>query len=128
MFRFTLYGDPRSKKNSQRIIRVGNGRPRIMPSEQYKLYEAACLKQITGKHRQRIDKPINVRCVYYMRTRRRVDLVNLQEATLDILVRGGVLFDDNCRIVAAMDGSCVNLDKDNPRVEIEIVPWHGNVL
>lgn len=126
--RLTLYGDPRSKKNSQRIARMGNGRPLIMPSKQYKDYEALCLKQITGKYRQCIDTPVNVRMVYYMATRRRVDLTNLQEATLDILVRAGVLADDNCKVAAAYDGSCVRYDKNNPRVEIEIVPWHGDTL
>lgn len=128
LLKLILYGDPRSKKNSQRIARMGNGRPIIMPSKQYKDYEALCLKQITGKHRQQIDTPSNVRMVYYMRTRRRVDLTNLQEATLDILVHGGVLADDNCKIAAAYDGSCVKHDKLNPRVEIEIVPWIGETI
>lgn len=126
--KLTLYGEPRSKKNSQRIARLADGRPMILPSKQYRDYEALCLKQITGKHRQAIDTPVNVRMVYYMQTRRRVDLTNLQEATLDILVRGGVLADDNCRVAAAYDGSCVKYDKGNPRVEIEIIPWHGETL
>lgn len=124
----TLYGEPRSKKNSQRIVRMGNGRPMILPSKQYKNYEALCLKQITGEHRRKIDTPVNVQMVYYMPTHRRVDLTNLQEATLDILVRGDVLADDNCKVAATYDGSCVRYDKDNPRVEIEIVPWHGETL
>lgn len=123
-----LYGEPRSKKNSQRIVRMGNGRPMIMPSKQYKDYEAFCLGQIDWKHRQKIDTPVNVRMTYYMATRRRVDLTNLQEATLDILVRGEVLADDNCKVAAAYDGSCVKYDRENPRVEIEIVPWHGETL
>ena len=64
---------------------------------------------------------MNVRCVYYMPTRRRVDLTNLLEATDDLLVRAGVLADDNSQIVAAHDGSRVRLDRENPRVEIEII-------
>lgn len=64
---------------------------------------------------------MNVRCVYYMPTRRRVDLTNLLEATDDLLVRAEVLADDNSQIVAAHDGSRVRLDRENPRVEIEIV-------
>ena len=62
-----------------------------------------------------------MRCVYYMPTRRRVDLTNLLEATDDLLVRAGVLADDNSQIIAAHDGSRVRLDRENPRVEIEIV-------
>lgn len=69
--------------------------------------------------------PVNVQCVYYMPTRHRVDLVNLLEATNDILVAGGVLADDNCKVIAAHDGSRVDFDKYNPRVEITISSYHG---
>ena len=58
--------------------------------------------------------------VYYMATRRKVDLANLIEATCDILVKAKVLADDNSQIVAAHDGSRVDYDKKNPRAEIWI--------
>lgn len=77
--------------------------------------------QIPGRARQKIDLPVNVRCVYYMPTRRRVDLTNLLEATDDVLVRAGVLADDHSGIIAAHDGSRVRMDREWPRVEIEIV-------
>lgn len=123
-----LYGPPTTKKNSQRILRTGSGRPFIQPSAQYKRYEADCLRQIPGRIRQKIDMPVNVQCVFYMPMRRRCDLVNLLESVCDILVRAEVLADDNCRVVAAHDGSCVLLDRENPRVEIDIVPWYGETL
>lgn len=118
--KIVLRGDPRTKKNSQQIIKTGNRRM-VIPSPQYRQYEKDCLWQIPPKAKQRIDMAVNVQCIYYMPTRRRVDLVNLLEATMDILVEGKVLADDNCRIVAAHDGSRVRLDRENPRVEIEIV-------
>lgn len=86
------------------------------------------MHQIPHRFRQRVDMPVNVQCVYYMPTKRAVDLVNLLEATCDILVRAEVLEDDNCRIVAAHDGSCVRYDKQNPRVEIAITSYHGEIL
>lgn len=55
-----------------------------------------------------------------MPTKRRVDLVNLLEATCDILVHYGVLADDNSSIVAGHDGSRVLHDKERPRVEVTI--------
>ena len=61
-----------------------------------------------------------MRCVYYMATRRKVDLANLIEPPCDILVKAKVLADDNSQIVAAHDGSRVELDRKNPRAEIEI--------
>jgi Holliday junction resolvase RusA-like endonuclease len=62
-----------------------------------------------------------------MPTRHRVDLVNLLEATCDILVDAGILADDNSNIVAAHDGSRVEYDKYNPRVEITISPINTEV-
>ena len=115
--KLTLYGDPRTKKNSARILRTRSGAPFVAPSKAYGDYETDCLRQIK-KPRSPISACVNVRCVYYMPTRRRVDLVNLLEATCDILVKAGVLEDDHCRIVAGHDGSRVEYDKQNPRVEI----------
>ncbi len=117
--KLTLYGDPRTKKNSARILRTRSGTPFVAPSKVYVDYETDCLRQIK-KLRSPISARVNVRCVYYMPTRRRVDLVNLIEATCDILVKAGVLEDDHCRIVAGHDGSRVEYDKENPRAEIWI--------
>jgi len=90
----------------------------MLPSKKYTEYESDCLKQLP--YVDTIDYPCNVKCNYYMQTKRKVDLVNLLEATLDILVKAKVIEDDNCSIVASHDGCSVNYDKDNPRVEIEI--------
>lgn len=115
--KLTLYGQPITKKNSQQIILI-NGRPRIVPSKQYKKYEKECLSQLPFM--DTIYWPVNVECIYYMPTRRRVDLVNLLEATCDILVAGKIVLDDCSRIVQSHDGSRVDYDKVNPRVEITI--------
>ena len=79
------------------------------------------------KLKKPIDKPVNVKCVYYMPTRRAVDLVNLIEATNDVLVKYGVLADDNRNIVYAQDGSRVYWDKENPRTEITIEPINEEI-
>lgn len=121
--KLTIYGNPVTKKNSQRILykftKFGRKTPFIAPSKAYVDYETDCLRQIK-RPRSPISARLNVRCVYYMKTARRVDLANLIEATTDILVKARVLEDDNSKIVAAHDGSRVELDRENPRVEIEI--------
>ena len=119
---FALYGKPITKKNSGRILRGKNGTPFVAPSAAYKRYEDECLAQIyaAGLHRLRMDGRYNVQAVYYMPDRRRVDLTNLLSATDDILVRGCVLLDDHSGIVAGHDGSRVQIDARNPRVEITI--------
>ena len=67
-----------------------------------------------------ICSPVNVQAVYYRRTHRRVDLTNLESALMDILVKAGVIEDDNCMIVVSTDGSRVQFDKNCPRTEIVI--------
>ena len=126
--KFVIYGNPVTKKNSQRLI-VRNGRPYIIPSKNYLAYEQMALRQIMAygikdfpEFDFPIGVPVNVCCVYYMQTRRRVDVVNLLEGSLDILVKAGVLEDDNCNIASMYDGSVVHYDKKDPRVEIEITP------
>lgn len=114
---------PVSKKNHQQIIRIG-GAPRIIQSKQYREYEKAAVLHLNMIYKAfgstPIEGPVNVQMVFYMPTRRRVDLVNLQEAALDVLVRGEVLADDNSKIVVSMDGSRVSYDKEHPRTEIVI--------
>lgn len=115
----TLYGRPITKKNNGRIVMVGRY-PKLLPSEQYVEYENDCLMQITGKYKQSIDYPINLKCLYYMPTRHKVDISNLMNATHDILTVAGVIADDNSKIIKSVDGTRVLYDKKNPRVEITI--------
>ena len=118
----TILGDPRTKKNSQRIVHVGTQKKRtlILPSAAYTKYEKASIPQLVKQAKACIDQPINLQCVYYMQTRRKVDLANLLEGTCDVLVHAGVLADDHCGIIVSHDGSRVLYDKENPRVEITI--------
>lgn len=115
---FTIALPPITKKNSQQIVTV-HGRPIIIPSAQYKKYEKAC-EPYMPKLDKPIDFPVTVSCAYYMPTKRRVDLLNLLEATADILVRYKVLADDNSQIMFSVDGSRVVYDKENPRTEVVI--------
>ena len=118
--RITIPLTPITKKNSQRIIWNNRSkRPMIIPSAQYKEYEKAAAEYMP-KGCEPINTPVNVQMVFTMPTRRRVDLVNLQESCLDILVKYGVLADDNSNIVAAMDGSRVEYEKGEGKTEITI--------
>lgn len=110
---------PVTKKNHGRIIRLKNGKRLMLPSEQYVKYEKGCEPYIP-KLENPIDYPIILKCTYYMGHRRKTDLTNLLQATCDILVKYGVLEDDNYLIVSSFDGSRVIYDKENPKCEIEI--------
>lgn len=118
-YKFTIPLAPITKKNSQRIVNV-HGRPIIIQSKRYLDYERDCGIFI-GKYKNLcIEYPINLQLIYFMPTKRKVDLGNLQAATCDILVKYKVIKDDNYNIVASMDGSKVCYDKNLPRTEISI--------
>ena len=115
---FTIPIEPRTKKNSQQIcINQYTHRPFIVPSKTYKEFEKEALWFIP---KVGIDYPVNVKALFYMKTKRKVDLTNLLEALDDVLVKGGMLVDDNCTIIKSHDGSRVLYDKENPRIEVEI--------
>mgnify|MGYP000953615463 FL=1 len=58
-------------------------------------------------------------CLYWMPDRRKPDLLGLLQATADILEKAQII--DNDRNVVSFDGSRImGVDKQNPRVEIEI--------
>ena len=112
--------NPITKKNSAQIVtKKRTGRPMVIPSKAYRQYEKDCGYFIAGKG-LKINYPVNLKAVYYRKDRRKVDLSNLHEALQDILVKYEVLEDDNYTIVASHDGSRVEIDRENPRTEIEI--------
>ena len=117
---FTIPLPPVTKKNSQQIlVNKRTGKPFIMPSKKYKDY----VKQ-AGLFIPAIDKPLNgqynITCLFYMPTRRRVDLTNLLEAIDDVMVETGLLADDHSGIIVGHDGSRVLYDNVNPRTYVAI--------
>ena len=112
---------PITKKNSQQILtNRRTGKPFIAPSRQYKKYEQAGMWYLTPKPKTPLSGRYNIRLLFYMPTRRKVDKTNLESAIMDVLVDAKILADDNRNIVAATDGTRVYYDKENPRTEIYI--------
>ena len=113
--------NPRTKKNNQQIMfNRKTGKPFVSQNEKYKQYEQDAGWYIRNNKFKPIDFPVNVKCVFYRDSKRRVDLTNLLEAIDDILVKYNILADDNFEIIAGHDGSRVFVDKVYPRTEIEI--------
>lgn len=127
--------NPKTKKNHQEIKFKAFGKngffkktaygfkyvgvPFISQNDKYKQYEVDVgwfLKKIP----EPISEPVNVKCIFYRDSRRRVDLTNLLEAIDDILVHYKILKDDNFEIIVSHDGSRVLVDSERPRTEIEI--------
>lgn len=120
----TLPLAPVTKKNSMQIVRnQRNGGLMVLPSKKYRQYEKECgpwLQLRGGGAPFTLNKPVNVKCLFYMPTRRQCDLTNLLEAIDDILVKYEILADDNYHVIAGHDGSRVRYDRNNPRTEITI--------
>lgn len=110
---------PITKKNHQQIRKnFKTGKPYITQSDAYKQYEEDAGWFLRGG--KNIQIPVNICMVFYYGSKRIVDLVGLEQACLDILVKYHVIQDDNARIAASYDGSCVQYDPKNPRTEIII--------
>lgn len=122
--KFTVPLAPVTKKNSQRIITIRTKKgsfQKIMPSAAFEQYQKDAGYFIPHRGRK-ISYPCEVVCLFYMPTRRDVDLTNLEEAIDDVMVFYGLLADDNSKIVVSHDGSRVLYDKDRPRTEVTIRP------
>lgn len=132
--RYTIPGDPRTKKNHMMIAGSGGrcpvcGKPAKQWIKQGKAHDEFAQRAawyLKPRPEQTINRPVNVKCLFYMATRRRVDGLNLLAAIDDLLVSCGILADDNSEIVRGHDGSLVLHDKDHPRVEITITEVQGN--
>lgn len=112
--------NPRTKKNHQEIVyNKRKGRYMVVQSKTYLQYERDAGWFVKSPHAA-IDYAVNVRCMFYRDNERRCDLTNLLEAIDDILVKYGVLADDNFKIIVGHDGSRVLVDRIHPRTEITI--------
>lgn len=126
LYTATIPLEPRSKKNSMEIKwRQGKTRqiPFISQSDIYKQYEKDSGWWLKRPKTGAISEKVNVQMIFYRSNKRTIDLPNLENAILDILVKYGVLTDDNFNIVYSMDGSKVLIDKDRPRTEIIITRY-----
>lgn len=118
--KLTLQGRPTTKKNSPRVVRMG-GFTKVLPSKAYEDYEKGCLWQLMRYKHQSFSTPVHLKCLYYMPDKRAYpDLQGLLQATADILEKARII--ENDRLIVIHDGSRIaGLDKNNPRVEIEIM-------
>ena len=119
---------PITKKNSQEIrVNRRTGKRYVAPSDNFTIYQNKCfpyLYQLRSTAAE-LNYPLNVKCLFYMPKRYRVDLVNLLESIDDILTHYKIIIDDSFKYIGGHDGSRVLYDKNNPRTEIYISPLDG---
>lgn len=131
MHHYTIPLDPRTKKNHQMIAGSGMrcpycnkpARQFIRQGSAHNDYIIAAYPHLTPKPPAPIAVPVHIKYLFYMKTRRKVDILNLQAATDDLLVLADIIQDDNSSIVKSHDGTRVYYDKENPRTEIYIYTY-----
>ena len=128
MIRIIIPTNPRSKKNSQEIVfNKKTGKRMVIQNKKYTDFERECKKYIPVLREPPIAYKVNLKCKFYVCDARRRDIANYLEAIQDILVKYGLLADDNYNIIASLDGCSMEIDRENPRVEIEIKKLDENI-
>lgn len=129
---FTITGDPVTKKNSSRIFRAGRGgRPFVAKSKAAATWEARAIRQLRkqrGLYPTGVPltvaperAPLNLAAKIYLDDRRPVgDLLNYLAAIADALQNSFVI--ENDKQVLRLDGCELLVDRENPRVELELTP------
>ena len=123
--KLTYQGVVYSKKNSKSIItNRRTGKAMIIASKRAKDMEKNMTREFSIQHggHSAIDTPSTVCMKLYRKDNIKRDLDNVATSVLDGLVRGDVIADDNYSIVKSLRIEDCGVDKNNPRVEIEINP------
>ena len=127
--KFTIPVKPRTKKNHMQLVTLKTGRQMMLPSKAYKEFEKQVLNYVaenpliiksTEEFKLPIEEKINLKGLFYKEKDYKSDLAGYLQALQDALVKAGVIKDDNHKIIETTDGSRVFLDRDNPRIEVEI--------
>lgn len=132
IYHYVIPLDPRAKKNSHRIAGCG---PRCPMCGKYAKqfirngnttteFAFRAAQYLQPKPPAPISGPVHLVYRLYTQTRHRKDDLNLYEALDDILVSGGILKDDDRKIIRSRDGSRILYDHERPRAEIYIYPYY----
>ncbi len=123
-YQFTIYGAPRTKKNSQVLARPGKGRPIPLPSKAWKKWLDTCEvyappgvalpDALTGR-------PLNCAARFFLQ-RRTGDAVGYYQGLADLLEKKGLV--ENDKWIVTWRGTDLYYDKRQPRVEVELTELH----
>lgn len=119
--RFVIEGQPRSWKNSKRRTNWGG----VIKSKAAAAWQEMATAQLTKQRAARrmkrpLDGPLAIHIDIYQRgTKNDVDGDNVENGVLDVL-KGLIIADDDVRTLAGGCGWLPHIDRERPRVEIEI--------
>jgi hypothetical protein len=118
--RLVIYGAPRTKKNSNRLVTAG-GRQRVLPSAAWKGWAASARLEYQAKlfPLRGVAYPVNC-CALFYRDAERGDAVGYYQGLADLLESRGILAND--KHIVSWDGSRLLKDAARPRVELILTP------
>lgn len=95
------------------------GKTQRYKSKRYKAWEKS-LPDLRDLLFSAINYPVGIQYILYMPDKRLRDITNYVKLVEDYLVKQGVIEDDNYNIIQCVVIKFGGIDKENPRVEIEI--------
>lgn len=119
-FCVVLHGAPRTKKTSNRIVRVGKF-SKVLPSLAFEEWNKLVQPQLAMARAKKSGLPftdnVNVKALVF-REKNLGDAVGFYQALADALEEGGIV--ENDRQIVSWDGSRLLKDSDNPRIIVTV--------
>lgn len=123
--KFDVVGQVLSKKNNKRLLKNSRtGKMFIASSEKFNEWHNQAMMDLCfrlNKDRGVFrDKQVEIELTFYNSDNRRHDLDNMTSSVLDLLVDTEFIDDDCCRVVSKVVAIFGGVDRQAPRVEVEI--------
>lgn len=123
--KFNIAGQVPSKKNNKRLLKNSRtGKMFIASSEKFNEWHNQAMMDLCFRlNKDRgvfCDKQVEIELTFYNSDNRRHDLDNMISSVLDLLVDAEFIDDDCCRIVNKVVAIFGGVDRQTPRVEVEI--------
>lgn len=124
LLRLTIKGHVPSKKNSKRKVwrnsKLHGRRGYLIPSEAHEIWHNDAFQKINEAKVQPVPSATGGKLTFYALDMKPNDLTNKAESVMDLLVNTKIIKDDNWFVIANLQLSFGGLDRENPRVEIEL--------
>lgn len=114
---FTLFGAPRTKKTSNRLVPTRR-RQFVLPSKAWEKWrDSLTLVTRCSPKEFPIKEPVNCKAIFY-RDANRGDAVGYYQGLADVLEHYQIV--DNDKFIVSWNGSRLDKDAKNPRVEVTL--------
>lgn len=118
--KITIFGQCPSMKNGKNVgVNPRTGRVFVTSNKIVKAWQDQASKQLKN-YRGTAEGPLFIMMVFYNGDKRKRDMDNQASSVLDLLVKSGLIEDDNCFVITRLCLAFGGVDRENPRVEVTI--------